>query len=183
MTSVCNNLMARRVLSDCRWALSLYTQCVSGEPLRVNWVSVITLLRAVGHVLDKVDAFRDADVKDVVEREWDQLRSTKPKPEIFWEFIESERNNVVKQYEFGFSRTVFVTPPPGKAGLIIPIDLLSVCGGPLPPQDLPNLTSALNGGPFEGRSELDVAREAVDWWDSYLTKIERLVDKQRVASV
>jgi hypothetical protein len=73
-------------------------------------VSIVALLRAVGHVLDKVDARADADVAYVVEQ-WNALKMTKPKPEMLWEFIESERNSVVKQHEFGFARTIVATKP------------------------------------------------------------------------
>jgi hypothetical protein len=132
------NLRGRRVLSDCQWALSRYSETLSGEPLRVAWVSIVTLLRAVGHVLYKVDAKADADVAYVIEQKWNALKRTRPKPEILWEFIESERNSIVKQYEFGFARTIVVTQPPeGQGGAVIKVDLLSVSGGPLPPQDFP----------------------------------------------
>lgn len=100
-----SKLLARKVLNDCRWAIAGYSETLSGEPLRVSWVSITTLLRAVGHVLCKVDAARDRTVAEIAAKEWDRLRASKPKPEIFWEFIESERNSVLKQYEFGFSRT------------------------------------------------------------------------------
>ena len=93
----------------------MYSETTSGEPLRIIWVSVITLLRAVGHVLQKVDAPSDPAVSRAVAEAWDRLCRSRPEPEIFWEFIESERNSVVKQYEFGFDRTISLEPPRGKA--------------------------------------------------------------------
>ncbi len=74
-------LVARLVLEDCRWAISNHTETLSGEALRVSWVSIVTLLRAVGHVLEKVDAVRDSDVAEVVREEW-----KKPRPENLFRF-------------------------------------------------------------------------------------------------
>ena len=174
-----SNLRARQVLNDCRWAIGAYSEVTSGEPLRVNWVSVITLLRAVGHVLRKVDAAHDPSVSHAAAEVWDEWNRTRPEPKIFWEFIESERNSVVKQYEFGFERTISSTPPRGKAGFRMKADLLSVEGGPLPLQDLPNLASQIKDGPFIGRSELEVAWEALQWWDHVLDGIEGSVGNSR----
>jgi hypothetical protein len=81
-------LRARRVLADCQWALSQYSPELSGERLRVAWVSIVTLLRAVGHVLEKVDGRDDPDIGTIVERCWNDWKATKPA--IFWEFIDSE---------------------------------------------------------------------------------------------
>ena len=100
--------------------------------------------------------------------------STRPKPEILWCFIEDERNNLLKQYEFGFSRTITVHRPlPGEAGVTMTADLLGVRGGELPCQNLPGLASCFTDGPFKGCSEQEVANEAVIWWDRLLTDIER----------
>jgi hypothetical protein len=53
-----------------------------------------------------------------------------------------------------------------------------VTGGALPAQVLPNLHSKIIDGPFEGRSEKEVALEAVEWWDAYLTNIETLLARK-----
>jgi hypothetical protein len=146
-------------------------------------VSIVTLLRAVGHVLYKVDAKADADVAYVIEQKWNALKRTRPKPEILWEFIESERNSIVKQYEFGFARTIVVTKPPeGQGGAVIKVDLLSVSGGPLPPQDFPELESLITDGPFRGRPEKEIAQEAIEWWDKCLDDIEKLVAQRKASN-
>jgi hypothetical protein len=163
---------ARRVLADCRWALSLYSRDLSGEPLRVAWVSILTLLRAVGHVLDKVDAQHDQDVRRTVDHFWQSLKSTKPEPKIYWEFIESERNTILKQYAFGFSRT-FQVSISQQASVIVELrgDMLEA--EQQPKQNLPDVRSLIVDGPFKGRSEKEVAEEAVEWWEEVLTEIER----------
>src|ERR1700722_16382346 len=75
------------------------------------WAGTIALLRAVGHVLDKEDAESDARVKKVQRAWWNTLKATKPDPSIFWEFIERDRNLLLKQAELTVhpSATVFVS--------------------------------------------------------------------------
>jgi hypothetical protein len=35
----------------------------------------------------------------------------------------------------------------------------------------------INEGPYQGRDQRDVLREAIDWWDAYLTEIEAACEK------
>jgi len=197
------NLRARLVLSDCQWALQQFSETVSGEPLRITWVAVVTLLRAVGHVLDQVDAKADADVRHVATEKHRSCKRTKPLPEIYWQFICRERNNILKQYRFGFARMFASSAgtslqlwtgqriacqvigtssiPGGRTdGLAFVYDALSVTGGPLPPQERP-IRSLIPDGPFKGRSEKDVAEEAIRWWTDYLDEVESLVLKRKSA--
>jgi hypothetical protein len=199
------NLRARLVLSDCQWTLQQFSETVSGEPLRVSWVAVVTLLRAVGHVLHEVDAEADADVRHVVEQKHSSCVRTRPLPEIYWQFICRERSNILKQYRFGFARTIEQAPdttlylgtgqtiryqitptsstPDGRTdGLAFNYDALSVTGGPLPPQQRP-ITSLIADGPFKGRSEKDVAEEAIRWWTDYLDEVEALIIKRKSCEI
>ncbi len=169
-------LRACVVLEDCQWALQRYSESMSGEPLRVNWIAIVTLLRAVGHVLAKIDASEDPVLADVVKNKWNEWKTSA----LFAEFIEGERNTVVKQYEFGFERTfVAAEPPAGQAGVVMTVDLLSVRGGPLPPQELPGLQSLIKDGPYKGQAEKRVAQEAIDWWRDQLYDVEKLVAEKK----
>ena len=71
-------MRARIVLADCEMALADFNASVNAnEFMRPRWVSLITLLRAVGHVLEKVDrpvADRDAQMR--AGAAWDQLAAT-----------------------------------------------------------------------------------------------------------
>ena len=55
-------LRARVVLADARAALVDFEESNKTPYWRTRWVALITILRAVGHVLDKVDAPRDAKI-------------------------------------------------------------------------------------------------------------------------
>lgn len=46
---------AQTVLDDCRVALQLLEEEKDLQRWRVHWVAALALVRAVGHVLDKVD--------------------------------------------------------------------------------------------------------------------------------
>ncbi|PZA09650.1 hypothetical protein DNX69_23080 [Rhodopseudomonas palustris] len=59
------------------------------------------MLRTIGHVLAKIDA-KASDVNQVIIQEyWDAWKQNKHENWIFWEFIEDERNNILKAYKFG----------------------------------------------------------------------------------
>ncbi|HXF26731.1 MAG TPA: hypothetical protein VN610_05630, partial [Bryobacteraceae bacterium] len=61
------------------------------------------LMRAVGHVLDRMDANENGPCPglsvDVAYAKW---KANRDEHRIFWEFIEEERNNILKKYTFGF---------------------------------------------------------------------------------
>lgn len=68
---------------------------------RLHWVAGIALLRAIGHVLSKSDADISTAHKRAVREMWDSWKRDAEDNYIFWEFIESERNNILKTYTFG----------------------------------------------------------------------------------
>ena len=72
------------------------------DTFRVLWVAGIALIRTVGHVLQKVDSKESSAVKTAVELIYYQWKSEKLNNTIFWDFIELERNQILKQYELGF---------------------------------------------------------------------------------
>lgn len=65
------------------------------------WVAAVVLLRAVGHVLSKIDATKSAKHKEEIGRLWEDWKLEREGNWIFWDFIENERNNIVKAYQFG----------------------------------------------------------------------------------
>jgi hypothetical protein len=68
---------------------------------RLYWVAGVALLRTIGHVLAKVDAKSSAQHAQAIDRLWKRLQSERKSAWIFWEFIEKERNNLLKTYSFG----------------------------------------------------------------------------------
>ncbi|WP_037382643.1 hypothetical protein [Sinorhizobium americanum] len=68
---------------------------------KLPWIAGIALLRTIGHVLAKVDANKSRDHSREIEHFWRALKSDRESSRIFWDFIENERNNLLKTYTFG----------------------------------------------------------------------------------
>ena len=86
----------------------------SYDQFRIIWVAAIAQIRAVGHVLHKVNSERNPKLKGIIEDVFIEWKNNREDNAIFWDFVENERNSVLKQYEFGF---LF-----GPLGVIAPAD-------------------------------------------------------------
>lgn len=171
-------LKAREVLDDCRVGLSMLEDETDIRRWRVHWAASIALIRGVGHVLDKVDG-ADPIVKQAAIAAFKQWKSAEPKHEIFREFIERERNNLLKEYRSDVHPHAqialafeFLTQPesggaPVRYAQIAEID--------------ENIYRPLLDGPWEGTDARDVLSDAIEWWESELTAIEREVARKRSA--
>ena len=91
-------LHARVALADATHALSLLDKASSVEDFRVLWVAELALLRTIGHVLHKVDRDR-TKLRDAIDCAWSRWNSDRAAYQLFWVFIEEERNVILKQYE------------------------------------------------------------------------------------
>ena len=153
-----DSLIARDVLDDCEKALEMLQVEDSFDNFRIIWVAAIAQVRAVGHVLHKVDAERNPKLKMLIEDLYDDWKKKKEENAIFWEFIESERNSVLKQYEFGF---LF-----GPMGVITPAE-----------QEVVELDEGLFcpilEGRYEGEDCRDILADAITWWKNQLDVIEK----------
>jgi hypothetical protein len=67
---------------------------------RIYWVAGLALLRTVGHVLKKVDAKTSPNHADAISALWRGFQADRVNSAIFWDFIEKERNNLLKTYSF-----------------------------------------------------------------------------------
>jgi hypothetical protein len=108
-------------------------------------------------VLHKVDADSNADLKIAIKDWWQKLQNDKSQHPIFFEFIELERNNILKEYELGmFSGEVNV--------------LISTTGESF------TLTETafcpMSYGAFEGEDCRDIALQAIEWWEAQIDVIE-----------
>lgn len=164
---------ARVVVQDAKYAIEAHTGTLQAEHFRISWIALVTLLRAVGHVLKKVDCSESAARKAAIEQKWKELSITKPEPAIFWGFIELERNRFLKNYEHGIRREVTVLGPAFKGTettISIDVGNRGGGGGGL----VSGLQSTISSGPFAGQSERAIAWQAYDWWVSYLDEIDAI---------
>jgi hypothetical protein len=151
------NLTARAVLSDCTRAHALLEDQSDKIRFRLFWVAGVALLRAVGHVLQKVDSERSPVIKIQVQRAYSEWKLDREANAIFWEFIEDERNNILKEYEIGF--------------LAGPIDVLAQPSEQMCSID-ENLFCPISEGRYAGEDGRDVMADAIAWWERQLNAIE-----------
>lgn len=166
---------ARQVLDDCRIALQLLEEEKNLQRWRIHWAAAVALIRAVGHVLDKVDG-DNPEIKRLSNAAFRKWNSDAPEHEIFRGFIKCERNNVLKEYKFNLHPgeevevAVISTLRPVKDG-----ELMQVAGV-FPIGE--NVYRPLMDGFREGDDARDVLSEAIDWWEAELTAIECLLKRK-----
>jgi hypothetical protein len=160
---------ARLVLDDCKLVLELLENETDLRRWRIHWVAAVALIRAVGHVLDKVDGNAPA-VKAAARSAYKRWTSTAPEDEIFREFIERERNTILKEYEFNLH-------PNQEVEVVVPVNLRRVAdseiirGGAVFPLS-ENVYRPLLEGFRQGDDARDVLSDAIEWWDGELAAIE-----------
>jgi hypothetical protein len=96
---------ARNVLDDCRYALTELRNDPQGAAYRVRWFGALAMLRAVGHVLRKVDAKSSPHLEQANSAWWDNLQIARP---AIWQFIDDDRNALLKEYDYRAAQNVTV---------------------------------------------------------------------------
>ena len=124
--------------------------------------------------MDKVDG-SDQEVKAVSKARFKVWKSDLDEHSIFREFIEKERNTLLKEYEFNVhpleevSIALRMTAMPIGDGELVEIDHLF--------QLEENIYRPLIDGPWAGDDARDVLQEAIKWWGQELSSIDDLVSK------
>lgn len=148
-----DTIAARRVLRDCHFALQELQAAAEGREWRLRWVTVITLLRAVGHVLGKVDGERSTYLAAAIKSHWTRVKAAPGGHVIFHDFIERERNTILKEYETS-ERLVASVDGDRQFGLLIGTHIVK---------------------------PLVAVRQAIGWWERLLTEIEEDAQRMRTA--
>jgi hypothetical protein len=163
---------AREVLQDCHLALGMLEAEGDLQQWRIIWAAAVALIRAVGHVLDKIDG-QDADVKKVA-REFFNDWKVGDDHLIFREFIERERNNLLKEY-------CSDVHPLDAISVVVQMSVVPLCGREPDVLDLDeNVYRPLLDGPWEGEDGRDVLSLAISWWGVQLDAIDAEVAVQRM---
>ncbi len=149
---------ARVVLADCREAHNELVDDLSGSLWRRRYLACVALLRAVGHVLHKVDAEVSAKHRSTIEDWWQNQRRTKPKPAIFWSFVEEERNRFLKTYGPIAAQNMTVYPGSDRES---------------------ETTYVMKDGPFRGVDPRKLIMDAIEWWEKELDTIDRNIASMR----
>jgi hypothetical protein len=147
-------LAARRVLRDAYRARQELAKAFQSEVMtthRLRWLTVITLLRAVGHALDSVDVRRSLLMKEAAKAAWSRWRQIPLHHLIFHEFIKRERDLVLKEYRFT-TRRVTAGEPVEAAETIGPSTVLLIGD--------------------RSYSALEAVDAALAWWEAEISQIE-----------
>jgi hypothetical protein len=173
------NLRAREVLDDCRLALAMLEDETDLSRWRVHWGAALTLVRAVGRVLDKVDGEDDA-IDTLGRAAHARWKSNASEHEIFPEFIERDRNTILKVFQFNVHPEDEVQIAFVGALRRVSDGALVNAGTVLPIGD--NIYLPLLEGFRQGDDARDVLIEAFDWWEAELSAIERALGSCRQSS-
>lgn len=170
---------ARQVLADCHLALQLLEEEQDLQRWRVHWAAAVALTRAVGHVLDKIDG-ENPIIKEIAKSAFARWK-VDDTDEIFRAFIDTERNNVLKEYKFNLhpskeveiaiiSETMNIETREIRQNIeIVPIT--------------ENIYRPMVGGFREGDDARDVLSEALEWWGRQLDAIDAAVADRQSSNV
>jgi hypothetical protein len=147
---------AREVLRTTENALELFDELdPMGARWRVIWTAAISLLRSVGHTLDKVDRGNGPELSAAIDDAWAVWGSQREEHAIFW-FIDDARNLVLKE------GTTYRENGRGSVGQSITVRIGSGHRVGYPVYDTR----------FPGIDQKELLTMAVRWWHDQLDLIE-----------
>jgi hypothetical protein len=158
-----NGLKARMVLKDTTDAYHDLLQAKQEGDRRLfrrRWVAAITLLRAVGHVLNGADKKLHPALAQPISQFFE---TTKGDP-LFNDFIKNTRDLTVKEYRSGLFG-VWGTDSPMA---IEPVSETDVIGGEL----------VFRGGKLDGKKLEVIFPRALSWWDKHLKILEAELERR-----
>lgn len=152
-------LRAEVVLTDCRRTIENLEAERSPELFRIWLVAAFALVRAVGHVLHKIDGEGSEEIRLAVKKFWDEWKKGEGEHRIFKDFIEHERNAILKTYEFNFD------PDPRPIPFTDGKEVFQ-----LENEDLFYVPA--DWGPYAGEDVRELLGQACDWWSRQLARVK-----------
>lgn len=156
---------AKIVLEDCRNALGDLYDEPNGMKWRVIWVGTITLLRAVGHVLENEDSKVSEEMAKAINEAWESWKKDLEKNKIFFEFIKLDRDLILKEYRFRAGVGVTINVP--TAVLNSKFEQIGQLGEGKVEYDY-----EITDGPFKDKDQRELVEEAIGWWKERLDEID-----------
>ena len=143
-------MLAQQILDRGQVALEMLEEENDFARIPVLWTAGVAIARSVGHVL-KIDAAADPQIERRLNQRWPQW---KEEP-IFKNFIEDERNLILKEGAGGFATS-------SKTQLTARGERFSLDH---------TIYWPMHDGPYAGEDCRDVLREALDWWQAKLSEL------------
>lgn len=170
-------LKAKEVLADCQTAcfeLEETEENYDFIQMKLRWVTCVSLLRAVGHVLHKVD-----EKNHPLQARFSKLYSEKKNDAIFKDFIEIERNLVLKNYIHGLKQSHFIESRLQNI-LTENGDLLLTENGEsfvTEQEKEVDIYFEKNSNIFNTKVPSEQIQLAINWWEKYFDELECLIMK------
>lgn len=162
---------ARRVLRDVVAARERLEDEPGWVEWRLYWVAALALIRAVGHVLVKFDGGRSPHVRDAANELHRKWKGRSSDHAIFRNFIEQERNSILKEYEWGMSEG--------------PVPIMTILQNPLTGEVKhsgvlieENVYRPMQSGPYEGEDGRTLLDDAIEWWEQQLDAVDQEVQRR-----
>ena len=162
---------AYKVLRDVKWLRDRLEDEPGYTEWRLYWVACVVLLRTVGHVAEKVDGRAN---KDLLRGSKEVFESWKAGDEhlIFREFINKERNSILKEYETGMSEG-----PIPVVARTLGLDGASADFGYLIEE---NVYRPIAGGYYDGEDGRTLIDEGLVWWDTQIKRMEKIANGDKL---
>lgn len=129
---------------------------------RIQWSGICSLLKS-SMVVTQLDAKRcySAELRASLKEGWHRLRRNKAEYPLYWDMIDRERNNILKEYEFSAYDSYIK-----EDGTVTP--LVSLFDLATSKHEL-----RIKSGVFKGRLALELADEAAEWVEGYIVQLVR----------
>jgi hypothetical protein len=160
----------REVVKRCEFFRARLWENPVGVAWQAQFSGCVALLRSVGHVMDRVDAVSSEGLTRNATKWWKELNASKPEPRIFWEFIDKERNLILKESEIRAGQSV--------TGVLTGVQAQALVAGqkPVPPLvETPpraEYSYQMNEGYYVGRDPRELIDEAIAWWHRQIQVLE-----------
>ena len=152
-------LHAQVVLDDCKLAFARLGAAKDEIDRRLMWVLCCALLKSASHVLKDVDAKSgDKILEEIIDTWWDKTKDNKSLYPLLWKFINAERNNILKRYEFNVQFTFEEFSLVTETGDHLVDELGNTLGGVSDFLQEPNPV-------FGNKTPMTMITEAIAWWE------------------
>lgn len=155
-------LACYRANDDCQHAIKILQQePISFSQWKVQWAGICALLKTSIHLMRAKDAKSclPLPLRNSLLHAWQELGRNKDKHPIFWEFIDKERHNILKEYEYSAYEVIIAEDGTIKKPYR---SLLSIMAEG-EKRDL-----IIKHGYFQGKVALDLLMEASEWIEEYI---------------
>ncbi|OUS00288.1 hypothetical protein A9Q84_00110 [Halobacteriovorax marinus] len=148
-------LKSSQMLSDSSMAIARFINAENDLDRRLYWILSLTMLRGVGHTLDKRDAIDFPELREAVDEKWKNIQD-----KVTRDLSLKERNSALKEYELNFNWVPYDITD--NEGMVLSVEeTLQYTGKHYPPGTPPD----------------HILNEIYEFWRVYIEEFERMIKK------